>query len=104
VTDSSRRMRRERRTVEVMLSMHCRGNHANKKGLCEDCLELLEYSRMRLDKCPFVEDKPTCAKCPTHCYEREHREQMKAVMRYSGPRMVLRHPVLAILHMLDGRT
>ncbi len=85
-----------------MLSMHCKGNHDRDKGLCDDCLELLEYSRKRLDKCPFIESKPTCAKCPTHCYERTHRERMKAVMRYAGPRMVLRHPVMAMLHTVDG--
>jgi hypothetical protein len=24
-------------------------------------------------------------------------------MRYSGPRMTFRHPVLALFHLLDGR-
>lgn len=102
VADSSRRVRREKRTVRAMLKMYCRRNHASKEGLCDDCVELLEYSDRRLDKCPLIEDKPTCAKCPIHCYEKNHRERMKAVMRYSGPRMLLRHPVLAVLHMSDG--
>ena len=31
------------------------------------------------------------------------RERAKEVMRFSGPRMLLRHPILAILHVLDGR-
>lgn len=30
------------------------------------------------------------------------REQIKAVMRYAGPRMLLHHPILALFHMLDG--
>jgi len=25
------------------------------------------------------------------------------VMRYAGPRMLRRHPILAIMHILDGR-
>jgi hypothetical protein len=31
------------------------------------------------------------------------REQMRAVMRYSGPRMILAHPVMALRHVLDAR-
>jgi hypothetical protein len=31
------------------------------------------------------------------------RERIRNVMRYSGPRMVYRHPVLALFHMVDGR-
>jgi hypothetical protein len=30
------------------------------------------------------------------------REQIRCVMRYAGPRMMMYHPVLAILHFLDG--
>jgi hypothetical protein len=30
------------------------------------------------------------------------RERVRAVMRYAGPRMLLRHPILAVLHLLDG--
>ena len=102
MVDGGRRTQREKRTAEAMLNMYCRGNHAIIGSLCNDCAELLEYSHRRLDKCPLVKDKPTCAKCPIHCYDRDHRERMKVVMRYSGPRMLLRHPLLAILHISDG--
>jgi hypothetical protein len=30
------------------------------------------------------------------------REKIKGVMRYAGPRMMYRHPVLAVLHVFDG--
>jgi hypothetical protein len=30
------------------------------------------------------------------------RERVTAVMRYAGPRMLLRHPWLALRHLLDG--
>jgi hypothetical protein len=43
----------------------------------------------------------TCAKCPVHCYRPELRERIRAVMRYAGPRMLFRHPRLAILHLWD---
>jgi hypothetical protein len=32
------------------------------------------------------------------------RERIRSVMRYSGPRMLLRHPVLSVWHLLDKRT
>jgi hypothetical protein len=53
--------------------------------------------------CPLIEDKPTCASCPVHCYKPVMRERIRAVMRYAGPRMLRRHPVLAILHLLERR-
>jgi hypothetical protein len=31
------------------------------------------------------------------------RERVKEVMRYSGPRMTYRHPLLAFFHLIDGR-
>ncbi len=64
---------------------------------------MLSYALTRLDKCPLKSDKPTCAKCPVHCYKPEMRNRIKDVMRFSGPRMLSRHPVLAVLHLLDSR-
>ena len=48
------------------------------------------------------ETKLACAKCPIHCYQPEVREKVKAVMRYAGPRMIWRHPILALRHWLDA--
>jgi len=31
------------------------------------------------------------------------REQMRVVMRWAGPRMMLRHPIMAIAHLTDER-
>jgi len=95
-------MAREERTIEVMIRLYCRGVHGTARGLCGECTELLEYARARLKACPFQEGKPTCAKCPVHCYKPVLREKVRMVMRYAGPRMPYRHPVLALLHMLDG--
>jgi len=49
-----------------------------------------------MSRCPFGPDKPTCAKCPIHCYKPQVRERVREVMRFAGPRMLLRHPVLAV--------
>ncbi|MDD4859808.1 MAG: nitrous oxide-stimulated promoter family protein [Dehalococcoidales bacterium] len=95
------RIARERRTIAVMVSLHCRHTHASRE-MCPQCRSLLDYAFLRLDKCPFQHNKPTCAKCPVHCYQPERRAQMRAVMRYSGPRMIYRHPLLALFHLRDG--
>jgi hypothetical protein len=96
-------MQRERRTVEAMIRLYCQDQHEAEDALCAECETLWAYAQLRLDKCPLQEDKPTCARCPVHCYRPEMRERIRAVMRYAGPRMLYRHPVLAVQHLIDGR-
>ena len=57
----------------------------------------------RLENCPYGEKKTTCAHCVIHCYKSDMRERIREVMRFAGPRMMLRHPILAVAHMMDGR-
>jgi predicted amidophosphoribosyltransferase len=102
VPDKHRRTARESKTIEAMLHIYCHGQHGTQDGLCAECQELLGYARARLDKCPFVEKKPTCAKCPVHCYKPAIRKKTAVVMRYAGPRMFHRHPILTFYHLLDG--
>lgn len=85
-----------------MIKLYCRENHAHG-GLCPECSSLVEYARQRLEKCPFHEGKTTCVKCPVHCYSPVMRERIRVIMRYAGPRMPYRHPLLAVWHILDGR-
>jgi hypothetical protein len=30
------------------------------------------------------------------------RERVRVAMRYAGPRMLFRHPIMALLHLIDG--
>ena len=98
----SSRIQREIRTVQVMIELYCYDNHT-KRGLCLDCSRLTDYALERLRSCVFQECKTTCARCPIHCYKPEMRTKIREVMRYSGPRMIFQHPVLAIFHLLDKR-
>lgn len=93
------RIEYEKMTVEKMIRLYCK---LNKHGqpLCKDCQLLLDYALKRLDLCPFGNGKSTCRKCTVHCYKPDLREKMRAVMRFSGPRMILYHPVLAIKHLI----
>ncbi len=100
---AERRIRRELSTARLMIGIYCRDRHEGRSGLCEKCTALWEYAKHRVEHCPFRADKPPCSDCASHCFKPEMREEMKAVMRYAGPRMAWRHPVLSLLHLLDGR-
>ena len=89
--------------MAAMIAVYCRGVHHSRGEPCRECDELLAYAERRIEKCPFHDDKPPCAKCPIHCYQPRIREQVKQVMRYAGPRMLWRHPIFALRHWLDGR-
>lgn len=93
------RIEREQRTVEQMIRIYCRHKEGNRE-LCPDCTALLEYARFRLLKCPFGEEKTSCRKCAVHCYRSDMKERIRAVMRYSGPRMIIYNPLAAIRHLL----
>src|SRR5579862_6480954 len=99
--ETSKRLSRKWRTIETMVRIYCRDHHAG--GLCRECKGLLEYASGRLDRCRFGAEKPTCAKCPVHCYQRNRREQVRTVMRYAGPWMLWEHPILSMWHWLDGK-
>lgn len=98
------RRSRELKTIEAMTRLYCRGHgHPYRTPLCPGCGALLEYARRRLVRCIFGDAKPTCTNCVVHCYSAQMREQVRIVMRWAGPRMLFRHPILSILHMLDAR-
>lgn len=101
------RLARELNTIAAMLRTWCRDRHGDAprdaQRLCPDCAGLLDYARKRLANCPYGVEKPTCVNCPIHCYGKHQRESVREVMRYAGPRMLARHPWLAIAHLIDGR-
>lgn len=96
-----RRRRRELKTLRAMMRMYCRRHHG--QPLCMECSALARYAERRLERCVFGDAKPTCANCTVHCYKADMREKARAMMRWSGPRMLLRHPYLALMHVIDGR-
>lgn len=95
------RIEREKLTVSAMMRIYCRDHHHTHGILCEDCDKLLDYARRRLDSCPFQDKKPACNHCEVHCYSKDMRVRVQDVMRYAGPRMVFRHPLLSLYHLFD---
>ena len=105
VQNLEEKRRKEQKAVELMIHLYCREHHhfPDKGELCPECRELLEYAKTRSEKCPFMENKTFCSNCKVHCYKPEMREKIRAVMRYSGPRMLLHRPGLALWHVICSR-
>ena len=100
-----KRLEKEKKTIAIMIRIFCDANHrADRKLLCPECKELLDYAKERLNKCPFGENKSACSKCKIHCYKPDLRKHISEVMRFSGLKMVTKHPLLAIDHLLKIKT
>lgn len=85
-----------------MIKLYCRKKH-NSNELCADCLKLLNYANLRIEKCPFSESKTFCSACKVHCYKKDMRNNIRRVMKFSGPLMIFYHPILAIKHIFQTR-
>jgi hypothetical protein len=95
---SNRQIENEKKTIRIMIRLYCDKNHSSG-GLCGECAKIMEYSLLKIEKCIFAGRKPVCSKCRVHCYKPGMRKSIKAIMRYSGPRMLFKHPFLALLHL-----
>ena len=93
----------EKLLVSQMIALYCRKKHHAKGGLCPLGKELDEYANLRSDKCPFMETKTFCSNCRVHCYKPEMREKIREVMCFSGPGMILYHPITALQHVIESK-
>lgn len=82
--------------VSLMIHLYCRHHDDIHE------LELKEYARSRIERCPMMETKTFCSQCSIHCYQKDMQAKIKKVMRYSGPRMIFYHPIVAIKHIMKG--
>ncbi len=92
----------EIKTVFAMIQMYCRHFHPNSKELCSECKALFQYAEKRILNCTYGLKKPACNKCAVHCFKSDMREKIKQVMRWSGPKMIYKHPVLSIKHIFKS--
>ena len=105
----ARRREREKLVVSQMIAIYCAGHHPaadrTARGLCgepvcPECADLDRFAVLRTERCRKMETKTSCKNCEHHCYPPKMEERIRQVMRYAGPRMLYRHPVAAIRHML----
>lgn len=90
----------EKRVIRVMVELYCRAHHNSEGVVCDECKSLIDYAHHRLERCSFGAQKPSCRKCTIHCYAPCKKEQIRQVMRFSGRRMILRHPIMVLRHLL----
>ena len=95
------RIEQEKQVVTAMIGVYCRKKHKSK-ALCPECEALNTYARKRLSCCKYGENKSFCSACQTHCYAPKYKDNIKEVMRFSGPWMLLYHPIMAIKHLLTA--
>ena len=95
------RILKEKIVVRRMIQIYCQHHHSTtNKKVCEECFSLYLYACYRLDRCPFGSQKGICKNCTIHCYKPDMRQQIRQVMRYSGPRMLWHHPISALRHFI----
>jgi hypothetical protein len=99
--DIEKKRKFEKQIVEKMVYIYCRGHkHTPDRTLCADCARLLAYALDRTEHCKRMEMKTFCSKCPVQCYRKTEKEQIRVVMRYAGPRMLLHNPLLTVKHLI----
>jgi hypothetical protein len=99
MSPSNSRLEQEHKTIKTMFEMYCKRSHETYTELCQECSDLLIYAKERLKNCQFGENKPTCDTCTIHCYKSDMREKIRAIMRYAGPRMIYKHPIMGFRHL-----
>lgn len=101
-TAVEQKRQREMALVSEMIKLYCHKNHGMKEEeLCPECNELLNYAQERSRRCPFMKTKTFCSNCKVHCYKPQMRERIRAVMRFSGPRMLWHHPLMVTWHVVS---
>lgn len=95
---SEARFAQDRETLLAMADIYCRAHHGTQGELCSKCASVIEYAVARTEKCPFNHET-NCKDCYIHCYNGEMRDEVRAVMGYAGPRMLLRHPVMTMRYL-----
>ena len=73
--DALTKREREKEIVSQMIALYCKKKHGNRNGLCAQGALL------------------------SACNEGKIRE----VMRFSGPRMIFVHPIIAIKHVMETK-
>ena len=92
------RTERDKATIRLMIDIYCR-HKLGLKETPERFKALADYACRRLDHCRWGEAKPACKDCPVHCYAPQKREEIRQIMRWAGPRMILHSPMATLRHL-----
>lgn len=116
------KVRADTRIVAGLGSIYCADHHGDRERvrlssdatslgvygkrvpkLCDECAAHIRYAEARRAFCP-KDPKPFCAHCDTHCYKADEAEWQRQMMRYAGPRSLVRgYAVPGMKHALEAR-
>lgn len=91
------KLTKQQEVVDLMIDIYYKKHR--DEAITKEALKA--YVALKLSRCPFKENKGFCSNCKIHCYAKDYKELIKKVMRYSGPRMIYHHPLVAISHLVS---
>ena len=113
MTDLTPRQQKDLTLLIRFVDLFCRSRHRGERPgspdpavtalagrphlLCPECSDLVGYAAKRLRTCP-LDPKPSCKKCPVHCYRPDYRQKVREIMAWSGKRLILRGRLDLLLH------
>jgi predicted amidophosphoribosyltransferase len=96
-----KRIDRERHALTAQLHIYCRARHGAGQKLCSACADRQHYIAERMERCELRAAKPTCTTCAFRCYAPPQQVKLRAILRYAGPRLLRKHPLLALWLRFD---
>lgn len=101
--DIETKREREKKMISQMIALYCHRNH-HTRGAPLSRVRGAERLRPRpLRALPVHGDEDLLRQLPRARYKPDMREKIRAVMRFSGPRMIFYHPVAAIRHVVETK-
>lgn len=94
--DLDKKRQKEMESMRLILDIYEKGHPEER----EEIEAIRKYSMERIQKCPKMATKTYCSNCEIHCYRAEFREKVRKIMRYAGPRLLLKKPSFVIDHAL----
>jgi len=99
----SKAMKKDIQLIGKFVEVYCSGHHTmfecspfvlptgmGTRKLCAECSQLMDYAIEKRMKCPLEAEKPSCKHCRIHCYNRAQREKIRAIMSWSGRRLMMK--------------
>lgn len=113
------KQKKDLKVLITFVSFYCKARHGIKRAeqnppalpaelhtvlkrnihLCGECADLVAYAVEKRRRCP-LDPKPSCKKCPVHCYSKEYRARIREVMAFSGRRLIMRGRIDLLWHYL----
>lgn len=89
----------EKKIISLMVKIYCNKKHKSDNNLCDECRNIEKYAHKKIDECPYMKEKTFCSNCQNHCFSPKMGKSIRIIMKFSGPRIILYHPILLIKHI-----